>query len=44
MASTESIDIVAEFDAQLFQAGSIWDVRDRERGAKRRCSLHRMCP
>ncbi|ACL62363.1 hypothetical protein [Methylobacterium nodulans] len=30
MASTESFDIVAEFDVLLFEAGSVWDVRDRD--------------
>ncbi|ACL55586.1 hypothetical protein [Methylobacterium nodulans] len=32
MADTESFDLVAEFNALLFEAGSIWDVIDRRQG------------
>lgn len=30
MASPDGLDLVAEFHALLFAAGSIWDVRDRD--------------
>ncbi|ACL63222.1 hypothetical protein [Methylobacterium nodulans] len=32
MADTEAFDIVAEFNALLIEAGSIWDVIDRQDG------------
>ncbi|ACL62792.1 hypothetical protein [Methylobacterium nodulans] len=34
MPDQQPFDIVAEFNALLFEAGSIWDVIDRRQGNK----------